>query len=67
MPHPERLARLDRGERDPPESAEFDAVHSIHRAVEVGSVDRVITPAQLRPGIVEVIEAYASRVGGGES
>ena len=48
-------------------AAEFDAVHSIHRAVEVGSVDRVITPAQLRPGIVEVIEAYASRVGGGES
>ena len=42
-------------------AAEFDGVHSIHRAVEVGSVDRVITPAQLRPAIVEAIEAHASR------
>lgn len=39
-------------------AAEFDGVHSIHRAVEVGSVDRVITPAQLRPAIVETIERY---------
>ncbi|MBB1482961.1 ATP-grasp domain-containing protein [Tessaracoccus sp. MC1865] len=39
-------------------AAEFDGVHSIHRAVEVGSVDRVITPAELRPAILEVIEAH---------
>ncbi len=39
-------------------AAEFDGVHNIHRAVEVGSVDRVIAPAELRPSIVEVIEAY---------
>jgi len=36
-------------------------VHSIHRAVRVGSVDKVITPAQLRPAIIETIEAYRAR------
>lgn len=41
-------------------AAEFDAVHSIHRAVRVGSVDRVISAAELRPAI---IEAIASRLG----
>lgn len=39
-------------------AAEFDGVHSIHRAVEVGSVDRVIAPSELRPSIIETIEAY---------
>lgn len=39
-------------------AAEFDGVHSIHRAVRVGSVDRVIAPAELRPAIVGVIEGY---------
>ncbi len=42
-------------------AAEFDGVHSIHRAVRVGSVDKVITPAQLRPAIIETIEAYRAR------
>ncbi|WP_133754061.1 carboxyl transferase domain-containing protein [Naumannella halotolerans] len=38
-------------------AAEFDGVHSIHRAVEVGSVDEVISAAELRPKIISVIEA----------
>ncbi len=37
-------------------AAEFDGIHSIHRAVEVGSVDRVIQTAELRPAIVQAIE-----------
>ena len=37
-------------------AAEFDGVHSIQRAVEVGSVDAVIQPAELRPRIIEAIE-----------
>ncbi|MEP6815101.1 MAG: carboxyl transferase domain-containing protein, partial [Marmoricola sp.] len=37
-------------------AAEFDAVHSIHRAVEVGSVDAVISAAELRPQIIAAIE-----------
>ena len=38
-------------------AAEFDRVHSIQRAVEVGSVDAVIKAAELRPKIIEAIEA----------
>ncbi|RQX17982.1 fused acetyl/propionyl-CoA carboxylase subunit alpha/methylmalonyl-CoA decarboxylase subunit alpha [Micromonospora ureilytica] len=37
-------------------AAEFDRVHNIHRAVEVGSVDAVIRAAELRPRIIEAIE-----------
>ncbi len=41
-------------------AAEFDAVHNIHRAVDVGSVDAVITPDRIRSRIVEAIDgAYA--------
>ena len=39
-------------------AAEFDGVHNIHRAVEVGSVDRVIAPSELRPAIIDVIESH---------
>lgn len=37
-------------------AAEFDGVHNIHRAVEVGSVDAVIRAADLRPAIITTIE-----------
>ncbi|MCW2834612.1 MAG: Carbamoyl-phosphate synthase chain ATP-binding protein [Nocardioides sp.] len=37
-------------------AAEFDGVHDIHRAVEVGSVDEVISVARLRPRVIEAIE-----------
>jgi len=53
-----RLAEVQssvRAERLAEVAAEFDRVHSIQRAVEVGSVDAIITTAQLRPRIIEVI------------
>jgi len=37
-------------------ATEFDGVHDIHRAVQVGSVDSVISAARLRPEIIAVIE-----------
>ncbi|MBV1855555.1 ATP-binding protein [Catellatospora tritici] len=37
-------------------AAEFDAVHSIQRAVEVGSVDAIVRPEELRPQIIAAIE-----------
>lgn len=37
-------------------AAEFDSVHSIARAVEVGSVDAVIRAADLRPSIIKAIQ-----------
>ena len=39
-------------------AAEFDAIHDIHRAVEVGSVDAVIPAARLRPEIIRAIERH---------
>ncbi|TNC20463.1 ATP-binding protein [Amycolatopsis alkalitolerans] len=42
-------------------AAEFDGVHSIQRAVEVGSVDAIIEPGRLRPRIIEAIEAGLAR------
>ena len=42
-------------------AAEFDGVHDIHRAVRVGSVDRVISTAELRPAIIGVIEGYLAK------
>jgi acetyl-CoA carboxylase carboxyltransferase component len=37
-------------------ASEFDGVHSIHRAVSVGSVDAVISAHELRPRIIAAIE-----------
>ncbi|MBV9592613.1 MAG: ATP-grasp domain-containing protein [Actinobacteria bacterium] len=38
-------------------ATEFDRIHDIHRAVEVGSVDAVIEAAELRPRIIDVLES----------
>src|SRR3954452_870787 len=43
-------------------AAKFDSIHSIQRAVEVGSVDAVIPAARLRPEIIEAIEGYDAPV-----
>ncbi|SNR69790.1 Acetyl/propionyl-CoA carboxylase, alpha subunit [Haloechinothrix alba] len=37
-------------------ATEFDRVHSIRRAVDVGSVDAIIQPDELRPRIVAALE-----------
>jgi acetyl/propionyl-CoA carboxylase alpha subunit/acetyl-CoA carboxylase carboxyltransferase component len=39
-------------------ATEFDRVHNIQRAVEVGSVDAVIRATELRPRIIEAIESH---------
>ena len=44
-------------------AAEFDRVHSIRRAVEVGSVDAVIGSHELRPRLVEAVEKGLQSVG----
>ena len=38
-------------------ASEFDGIHSIRRAVRVGSVDKVIQASDLRPEIVAALEA----------
>ena len=42
-------------------AAEFDAIHSVTRAVEVGSVDRMIAAAELRPHLIETVERGIER------
>jgi acetyl-CoA carboxylase carboxyltransferase component len=37
-------------------AAEFDRIHSVERAVEVGSIDAIISPHELRPRIIAAIE-----------
>jgi len=37
-------------------AAEFDGVHSIQRAVAMGSVDAVIGAHELRPRLIEAVE-----------
>jgi len=44
-------------------AAGFDRVHSIQRAVEVGSVDAVISANELRPRLIEAIERGLSARG----
>ncbi len=51
-----------RGEKLREVAAEFDAVHSIERAVRMGSVDAIVPAARLRPALIEAVErGLASR------
>jgi acetyl-CoA carboxylase carboxyltransferase component/biotin carboxyl carrier protein len=52
------LRAATRAEKISEVAAEFDSIHNIHRAVEVGSVDAVIPAERLRPEIIGVIERF---------
>jgi acetyl-CoA carboxylase carboxyltransferase component len=41
---------------------EFDHVHTVQRALEVGSLDRIVQAARLRPYLVEALERGLARV-----
>lgn len=40
---------------------EFDRIHSVERALKVGSLDRIISPATLRPYLVDAVERGMAR------
>ena len=42
-------------------AAEFDAIHDVDRAVEVGSIDQIISGGQLRPYLIDAVERGLSR------
>jgi acetyl-CoA carboxylase carboxyltransferase component len=42
-------------------AAKFDSIHSIQRAVEVGSVNAIVAAGELRPYLVEAIERGMAR------
>ncbi len=50
-----------RSERLAEVAAEFDAVHSVERARDVGSVHQIIPPERLRPFLVEAVERGVAR------
>jgi acetyl-CoA carboxylase carboxyltransferase component len=37
-------------------AAEFDRVHSVQRALEVGALNRIIPPAELRPYLIDAVQ-----------
>ena len=39
----------------------FDAVHDVERALRVGSLDRIIAAAELRPYLVDAVERGIAR------
>jgi acetyl/propionyl-CoA carboxylase alpha subunit/acetyl-CoA carboxylase carboxyltransferase component len=48
-------------------AAEFDRVHSVQRALDVGALDRIIPPGNLRPYLIDAIERGIARESGTES
>ncbi|MGC2108344.1 MAG: biotin carboxylase N-terminal domain-containing protein [Candidatus Korobacteraceae bacterium] len=40
---------------------EFDHIHSVHRALEVGALHRIIPPATLRPYLIQAVERGIKR------
>jgi hypothetical protein len=56
LTHLQQVRTSVRAEKVGEVAAEFDAVHSIQRAVDVGSVDAIIRAADLRPQIIAAIE-----------
>jgi FixJ family two-component response regulator len=40
---------------------EFDAIHTVERALRVGSLDRIIKPAELRPYLIDAVERGMAR------
>jgi hypothetical protein len=41
---------------------EFDSVHTVHRALKVGALHRIIPPASLRPYLIDAVERGIARV-----
>jgi acetyl-CoA carboxylase carboxyltransferase component len=54
----DQLRSSVRAEKISEVATEFDGVHNIQRAVEVGSVDAVIPVTELRPRVIKAIESH---------
>ena len=57
-----RRPRAVRTEKLGEVAAEFDAVHSVERAKDVGSVHRIIAAADLRPELIAAVERGMARI-----
>ena len=56
------VARSVRSEKLGEVADEFDRIHSVHRALQVGSLDRIIRAADLRPYLVDAVERGIARI-----
>ncbi len=52
----DELVRTVRSEKVGEVAEEFDAIHTVERALKVGSLDRIIAARELRPYLVEAVE-----------
>ncbi|MFP4310612.1 MAG: biotin carboxylase N-terminal domain-containing protein [Nitriliruptoraceae bacterium] len=57
-----RLRAAVRSEKLGEVAAAFDAVHSIERAQQVGSVDHIVAPGDLRPYLIDAVERGMARL-----
>ncbi len=55
------ILRTVRSEKLGEVADEFDHVHSVGRALRVGSLDRILPPAQLRPYLIDAVERGMAR------
>jgi acetyl-CoA carboxylase carboxyltransferase component len=55
------VVRTVRSEKVGQVADEYDRVHTIERALKVGSVDRIIAPGELRPYLVDAVERGIAR------
>lgn len=55
------VTELVRSEKLGEVADEFDAIHTIDRALRVGSVDRIIAAADLRPYVIDALERGMAR------
>ncbi len=55
------LKKVVRSEKLGKVAEEFDHIHSVHRALEVGSLDRIIPAAELRPYLIDAIRRGMQR------
>jgi acetyl-CoA carboxylase carboxyltransferase component len=57
----QRVMQQVRSEKLGEVAAEFDGIHSIERALAMGSVDRIIAGADLRPYVIDALERGLAR------
>jgi acetyl-CoA carboxylase carboxyltransferase component len=58
-----RMSDAVRSEKLGEVADEFDAIHTVERARNVGSVDRIIPAAELRPYVIDAIQRGLARAG----
>jgi acetyl-CoA carboxylase carboxyltransferase component len=63
----DELVKAIRSEKVGEVAEEFDAIHTVERALKVGSLDRIIAARELRPYLVEAVERRIAAYRGGRT